>query len=613
MNLPISNRKISESTLSRAINVLPSGDKRKIVAVVILQICLGFLDLLGVAAIGILGALAVTGVQSQQPGNRVSSALEFLNISELTFQNQVALLGIGAASLLIVRTIISIFVTRRIFFFLSRRGALISSKLISKLLSQPLLRVQSQTSQELVYSLTAGVSAITLGVLATTVTLVADASLLLIMVVGLFVVDSLIAVTTILFFGVLVLVLYKSMNVKAQELGSLNSKYSVASTEKIVQVLDSYREAVVGNRRNYYAREIGALRLKLADVLAEMQFMPNVSKYVIESGMVIGAVVIAGAQFALQDARHAVATLSVFLAAGTRIAPAILRLQQSLIGIKSSIGSALPTLLLIESLENSSEIVLVEDRLKTSHIGFEANLQIDSVSITYPEKLVPALSHISINVPSGQSLAIVGPSGAGKTTLVDVLLGVLPPTEGSITISGKSPLQAISIWTGAMAYVPQDVKLTNGTIRENVALGYPLEVASDELVWEALKISQLETFVKTLPAGLETHVGERGAKLSGGQRQRLGVARAMFTKPKLLVLDEATSSLDGQTETEISDAIQALQGSVTVVMIAHRLSTVRNADQVIYLDNGEIIARGTFAEVRQAVPDFDKQAQLMGL
>jgi ABC-type multidrug transport system fused ATPase/permease subunit len=613
VNLPISNRKISESTLSRAINVLPSGDKRKIVAVVILQICLGFLDLLGVAAIGILGALAVTGVQSQQPGNRVSSALEFLNISELTFQNQVALLGIGAASLLIVRTIISIFVTRRIFFFLSRRGALISSKLISKLLSQPLLRVQSQTSQELVYSLTAGVSAITLGVLATTVTLVADASLLLIMVVGLFVVDSLIAVTTILFFGVLVLVLYKSMNVKAQELGSLNSKYSVASTEKIVQVLDSYREAVVGNRRNYYAREIGALRLKLADVLAEMQFMPNVSKYVIESGMVIGAVVIAGAQFALQDARHAVATLSVFLAAGTRIAPAILRLQQSLIGIKSSIGSALPTLLLIESLENSSEIVLVEDRLKTSHIGFEANLQIDSVSITYPEKLVPALSHISINVPSGQSLAIVGPSGAGKTTLVDVLLGVLPPTEGSITISGKSPLQAISIWTGAMAYVPQDVKLTNGTIRENVALGYPLEVASDELVWEALKISQLETFVKTLPAGLETHVGERGAKLSGGQRQRLGVARAMFTKPKLLVLDEATSSLDGQTETEISDAIQALQGSVTVVMIAHRLSTVRNADQVIYLDNGEIIARGTFAEVRQAVPDFDKQAQLMGL
>jgi ABC-type multidrug transport system fused ATPase/permease subunit len=152
-----------------------------------------------------------------------------------------------------------------------------------------------------------------------------------------------------------------------------------------------------------------------------------------------------------------------------------------------------------------------------------------------------------------------------------------------------------------------------GTIRENVALGYPPEVATDELVMSALRVARLDSFVTDLPLGMDTHVGERGAKISGGQRQRLGIARAMFTHPHLLVLDEATSSLDGETEASISDAIQALRGTTTVVMIAHRLSTVRNADMVVYLSQGKALAVGTFEEVRKAVPEFDRQAKFMGL
>jgi ABC-type multidrug transport system fused ATPase/permease subunit len=194
-----------------------------------------------------------------------------------------------------------------------------------------------------------------------------------------------------------------------------------------------------------------------------------------------------------------------------------------------------------------------------------------------------------------------------------VLLGVVHSDSGKVLISGGNPLNTISKWPGAISYVPQNVTVSNGTIRENIALGFPTEVATDELVWSALEIAQLEDFVKSLPLGLETPVGERGTNISGGQRQRLGIARAMFTKPKLLVLDEATSSLDGQTEADISDAIESLQGKVTVVLIAHRLSTVRNAQQVIYMSEGEIRAVGTFEEVRRAVPDFDRQAQLMGL
>ncbi len=601
------------STIGRSLQVLPTSDRSKIVLVVILQIGLGFLDLVGVATIGVLGALAVTGVQSIQPGNRVSSVLQILGLSNLSFQGQIAVLGLSAAGILVFRTALSIVVTRKIFFFLSRRGAMISSDLISRLLSQPLLKVQERSTQETLYSLTTGVSSITLGVLGTSITLVADGSLLIIMIFALFVVDPTIAITSLLFFGVLGYILYRIMNVKAHKLGFLNSEISIQSNEKIIEVLNSYRESVVRNRRDYYAREIGRLRLKLADVLAEIQFMPNVSKYVIESGIVLGAVLIAGVQFALQDARQAVGTLAVFLAAGTRIAPAIMRLQQSAIQIRSAIGAAIPTLYLIESLKDASPVREVDDELDLLHTGFEARVSLSGVCLKYPGKNHPALEDVSLEVVIGRSLAIVGSSGAGKTTLVDVLLGILPPNTGLVSISGKPPLVAISRWPGAISYVPQDVTISNGSFRDNVGLGYPKELATDDLVWAALDIAQLSEFVRRLPQGLDTPVGEAGARISGGQRQRLGIARAMFTQPKLLVLDEATSSLDGQTEADISDAIQGLKGTVTVVMIAHRLSTVRNADQVIFMDAGKILARGSFEEVRRAIPDFDNQAKLMGL
>jgi ABC-type multidrug transport system fused ATPase/permease subunit len=181
-----------------------------------------------------------------------------------------------------------------------------------------------------------------------------------------------------------------------------------------------------------------------------------------------------------------------------------------------------------------------------------------------------------------------------------------------VQISGLPPLLAVAKWPGAISYVPQDVLIAAGTIRENVALGYPNEEATDELVLGALKVAQLDEFVSDLPEGIDTQVGERGARISGGQRQRLGIARAMFTNPHLLVLDEATSSLDGKTEASISHAIHSLRGFTTVVIIAHRLSTIRNVDRVVYLLDGRVLASGTFDEVRKAVPDFDDQAKLIG-
>ena len=187
------------------------------------------------------------------------------------------------------------------------------------------------------------------------------------------------------------------------------------------------------------------------------------------------------------------------------------------------------------------------------------------------------------------------------------------PEMGKVFISGIPPTSAIKKWPGAIAYVPQDVLIVNGTIRSNIALGFELGSVPEKEILRSLKVSQLEEFVSKLPKGIDTEVGERGAKLSGGQRQRLGIARALFTNPKLLILDEATSSLDGKTEASLSHAINALKGSVTVVLIAHRLSTVREADNIIYLESGRVRAIGTFEELRSSVPNFEIQARLMGL
>ena len=613
MQLEDFRNSLTHSAIGRSVSILSRTDKQKIAAVVLLQICMGWLDLLGVLAIGLLGALSVTGLQSQNPGDRVSQALRILQISDATFQTQASVIGAFALVLLVGRTILSIFFTRRVLFFLSRRGAKISANLISRLLSQPLLTVQARTTQETLYAVTGGVVIITLGILATAVVFISDLALLIIMAIGLYVVDPVTALGTFLIFALIGTALYRSMHVKAKKLGVETSVLNIQSNEKIVEVFSSYRESVVRNRRDYYAREIGKVRFALANANAEMGFMPYVSKYVIETSVVLGALLISATQFVLQDSTHAVATLAIFLAAGTRIAPAVLRLQQGSITIRGALGQAAPTLDLIDTLGNTPLIENIDDTLDVVHEGFISEIQVSNASLTYPSKSAPAISNITLNIPSGASVAFVGPSGAGKTTIIDVLLGVLHPDEGKVSISGLPPLLAVAKWPGAVSYVPQDVVIAAGTIRENVALGYPPEVATDELVMSALKVAHLDKFIEELPLGIDTQVGERGAKLSGGQRQRLGIARAMFTRPHLLVLDEATSSLDGETEANITDAIHDLRGKTTVVMIAHRLSTVRNADIVIYLSKGTVMAMGTFEEVRRALPDFDRQAKLMGL
>jgi ABC-type multidrug transport system fused ATPase/permease subunit len=606
-------KKFKNSQIGKSFTVLSRSDLLRIGMVTVLQIFMSILDLLGVALIGVLGALAVSGVESHQPGNRVSTVLRYMQIQNLSFQKQALVLGVLATITFITRTIFSIIFTRRILFFLSRRAAVISSHLISRLLRQNLLKIQEKTMQETLYAVTSGVTSITLGIIGNLVTIISDSAILFVMFAGLLVVSPSVAISTFFIFFGIGLSLYFLLHKKARALGESEAQLTITSNQKIMEVLSSYRESVVRNRREFYSDEIGKSRLDLANTLAQQSFMPNVSKYVIETTTILGSLLVSGLQFYLQDAVHAVATLSIFLAAGTRIAPAVLRIQQNSILIRSSVSASRPTIELINSLGTTPDSHSYTNEVDTTHVGFAPVVSIKAVDFSYPGARSPTLKSINLNIDRGESVAIVGPSGAGKTTLVDLILGVLEPESGKIEISGLTPSQTVTKWPGAVAYVPQDCVIVNGTIRQNVALGYPIESATDELVLRAIKVAQLEEYVNSLELGLDTNVGDRGSRLSGGQRQRLGIARAMFTQPKILVLDEATSALDGETELNLGNAILGLKGRVTVIVIAHRLSTIRDTSKIAYINRGQIQAIGTFDELRLAIPDFDNQAKAMGL
>jgi ABC-type branched-subunit amino acid transport system ATPase component len=606
-------KRFSESTVGRSLKILTRRERNRVYLVAIIQIFLSLLDLLGVLIVGLLGSLAVTGVANSTRGDRVGEVLSFLNIENETLQTQVSVLGLIAAATLIIKTLASLYFTRRTLYFLSRRSAFLSANLISRLLGQSLLKIQERSMQQTIYALTDGVSTITVGVIGTLVYLVSDLSLLVILSFGLFVVDTTIAFSTLFIFSLIGILLYKLMHVRVRLLGNRQAELSIESSEKLIEVLSSYRELVVRNRRYFYAKKFGEVRHELANIMAENTFRQNISKYVIEMTIVFGALLISAIQFSTETASRAVAVLAIFLAASTRIGPAVLRVQAGLLQIKSSIGTAAPTLELIESLGREDFIEIVKDDVQVDHVGFNASISVNNVSFRYPGNQESTVHEVNLVINPGDVVAIVGPSGAGKTTLVDLILGVITPDSGEIFISGKPPLDAVRSWPGAVSYVPQDVVITNSTFRENVTMGYPDRDSYQSLIRNALLVSHLKDFVESLPLGDRTKVGDRGTAISGGQRQRLGIARAMFTMPALLILDEATSALDGETEANISDSIQEMKGKVTVVMIAHRLSTIRNVDKVIYMESGKIKAVGTFTEVRDKVPDFDRQAKLMGL
>ena len=600
--------------LGQALELLPKQIRLRLLRLTLVQVFLGVLDLVSVVLFGALGALVINGVSSRSPGNRVGSFLRALHLHELDFRTQAAILTTLALLVAICRTILSIYFTKRILYLLSNASAEITIGLFKNVIKSNIRIVQSRPSQEVLYAISRGVDVMVVQILGVSSTLIADLASLAIIVLALFIVDPIIAFSTFILFGGVGVILHRFMRDRAKTLAKLKIEYEIKSNTKILEALQLFREIYVHNREDNYVRKIAELRRKSASVIAESMFLPSVSKFTIETVIVAGAILIGVSQFLLNDAYRAIATLGVFLAAGTRIAPAVLRVQQGFLAIRANSGQIEPTLDIMSKIqENNIELKFAQTMKNPDLTTIKFDIEVKDLSFKYSKSSEFGIKNLSLMIRSGTMTAVVGGSGAGKSTLVDLLLGVLTPDTGTIEISEYTPSELIQTFPGHVSYVPQEIMIIEGSIRENLGLGLENQELSEPDMWEALRIANLEDVVNRMEGKLDAQTGERGNLLSGGQKQRLGLARALVTKPRILILDEATSAIDAVTEQNIVEAINYLRGNVTVVIVAHRLSSVRNADQVVYMENGAAIAIGTFDEVRTKVPNFDKQSKLMGL
>jgi len=603
--------------LLRVWNLLHAAEKRKVALIAIVQMLLGFLDLIAIAIISVIATISVTGFGVSGTNVRANQVLAFLRIQDFSLQNQVALLGSLAFLALILRTGCTAYFTRKITRYLSYKGAELSARAITQTFEYPILELQKKSQQDTLFSITSAPMYLFVGVIGSLVTVVSDASLLFLIICGLMVVDFVSTLFTFLILGTCSYLVYRMLRIQARDFGQKATLLNVTSNSKILEVLDSYRFLKVRNGTKFMSEDIEKLRLENGLVMGKIQFMPHISKYYVEIALIVFAFGLATAQFLFEDANRAISTLAVFFLAGSRIAPAALRIQQGALSIRNNLGITHSSLAFLEDLEKNKKLVVnslnypFEVDPKGSLINGE--LSLTNISFKYPNSQSLALENISFSISSGSFNAIVGHSGSGKSTLADIMLGILEPQDGKVLISGVTPIEAIKRSPGSIAYVPQSISLTSGTIQENVIWGYEKSSFEDNAIWQAIQIASLEEWVESLPDGIHTHIGDKGLRLSGGQRQRLGIARAMITNPKLLILDEATSSLDATTEAEISAALRNLRGNVTLIVIAHRLSTIKLSDQVLYMSSGRLVDSGLFQEVRDRNPEFDSQALLMGL
>ena len=599
--------------IKKVLLLLERKDRLKLFLVLIVNTFLAFLDLFGVALIGITSAILIRGLQGLTAGDQVSRFLEILNLDGLPQRNLLILLGGTAIFFFIMKTILSVYFLRRTLRYMSIRNAQISSSLVSKMLNRPVEKIYSKSIQHQIYNVTGGVERLIGGAVTSLVVIASDLVLLLVILIGLMLVDPVTSIGTFFVFSGIGYLLYFLLHKRVAMLNSRSTNESIYFNQKVSEGINSFRDLFIKGGREFYVNEIRKTKMKLAGYDAEIKFIPNISKYTIEVSVILGIAVVAGIQFYLFDSNRAIAVISVFLAASTRIAPAIIRLQQNVIAVKSSLSGAKPTFELIDELNGVKELEKTETLISINHKDFSPRVNLKNLKFTYSDAMNETIQDISLEISEGKFIAFVGPSGGGKSTLVDLVLGLLAPSSGSITISGLAPVDAIKKWPGSIGYVPQDVFIENSTVKENICLGFNPELVSDDLVWQALELADLFDFVKGLKGELSYRISDAGKNLSGGQRQRLGIARALLTKPRIVIFDEATSALDAETENRVSESILKLTGECTVIFIAHRLSVVRSADMIYYIDKGKIINQGTFEELRSINADFNNQANFMGI
>lgn len=561
------------------------------------QLVLALLDFLGVLAFGLIGTLSVYGIQSRSPDGRLIAFLEFFGLAHLNSQQQVAAIGLGACLVLVSKTLLSAYINKRTINFLANRSANISSRLIEKLAFSNLQQIKKRTRMENIFAITNGVQNVTLGLIGTLMGLVADLVLIIVMFLGLMLLDISIALTTVLFFGTMALILHRMVNVQISDLATHETELHIRNSQLLYELFGSYREIFALGVRRFYTKNIANTQKQLSRISANLAYIPSLPKYVLEISFVIGTIIFVGIQFAIKDAAGAISSVSIFVASSGRIIPAVLRIQGAALRFRGALYGARKTLDVIEELKDYEVVKQLNENRESQRKKLTMNVQFSEVDFSYRDSSKKILSKINLEIESGEWLGVIGPSGAGKSTLIDVLLGIHKPSSGNVTISGMEPELYITNYPGVVAYVPQETFFMQGTLTENIALGSNKDDISYQRIVSILKLIGMPEFAFELKHGRDFEIKELGSNLSGGQRQRLAIARALYSKPKLLILDEVTSALDALSEKKIVDCISKLKGKITIISIAHKLSTITNADRVIFMEKGKIVSAGKLSYV----------------
>ena len=617
--IPLPTRRIpkSISAIQSSLSLLGRRQRVILALLTLVQMVSAFMDLAGVLFIGLVAAQFTGSLTGLAPDGAQISGPQSVEVPWLGATDLASLL-LMAALLLLGKSVISITLTRISLSFLAHQQARISETLFHGLLGRFSVHEFGNSSQNYAFALTNGVGFATVIVLGQSQIFLSEIALLVVLSAGLIILDPTTTVLSLIFFGCIALVLHFALARRSRRLGSLVSNTEIQSIADVQQTLVNYQFLKVARRLARVVMDFARTRTISARAQANLSFIGQLPKFGFDVALVLGAALLIGSQVLFNDLTSALTVVALFLAAGSRVLPSLLRLQGALLAVNSGAARAGPTYSLAQDLGYLGIDVSTTDTPITSapisastHLG--TSVQLSQVNFAYRTEFGNVLSDITLQIAPGESCAFVGPTGAGKSTLAQVVLGLIAPNSGTVLLNGTSPNHLLDTHNGLAAYVPQDVQFFNSSVRTNICLGLDPALVDDDSVWRVLRAVDLEDLFRQRADGLASLIGERGVNLSGGQRQRLGLARALLQKPRLLVLDEATSALDARSEEKIGTSLQEMAGDVTQIIIAHRLSTVKACDQVIFLSHGKIHGRGTFTEVREQSKEFDAQARMMGL
>ncbi len=517
---------------------------------------------------------------------------------------------VAVSGLIIVKSTLAIiqqwFATRRMATF--ELG--IGTRLFDAYIRAPWTDRLQRNTTHLVRMADVGIANVTSGFLLPFMSLPSLITTSVLIVVVIVIVQPLTALVTVAYLGAIAVLLYAVLARRTVQAGRVNRDYSFRIASLMTDMVAALKEITLRGKEREVADVVERDRSHAARARANINFLSAVPKFVLDAAIVGGFLLVGGVSYLIAGPANATAAVALFGVAGFRLVPSLTGFQALISTMTANIPHADAVL---RDIDASQRYLRNAEQLGHDPIeGTPTVLTLDGVAFAYPGAVESALDGVSGVIPFGSTLGVVGSSGAGKSTLIDILLGLITPTSGRIELGDQNLSDVMAAWRSRVGYVPQDVALFDATVAQNVALTWSDDFDEDR-VRAALRRAHLLDIVEARAGGIHGRVGDRGLQLSGGQRQRLGIARALYTEPLVLVMDEATSSLDTKTEDAVTRSIRELHGEVTVISVAHRLSTIRAADQVWFMRDGRVEARGTFDQVVAAEPDFAVQARLAGI